>query len=423
MSLVQSLRSSLNRTISKQIKPFQSHLSNAATHVALQVYPETSKSASNSKEPTDDELSMKECTDDKDCQWVTEQPLHGYVYDGYWKNDQPYKEGYVTIHGIEFLCSWFENGTIKAFKQINKSNWDKTKMSIVFFQPFINHYTVYSTDLLRECGLRSTMDTVVTFLKSLKKTKGPIRLLAFCHGALVGDDIQAPVDIFRYLGAPLGVYNYSNAHERIEIVELTTKPFTDEFHYEIKNEILKRRGKQCELLKESDKKIKKMIDWNIKFVKAKTDKRSDEEYIRDYINKYKFDEVTGAIFQEKEFCDACISNSKIVTFFERDVGILANKKFLDGTKLNVLLLVDEDGNYVDLLRVFETRDITLKDILAWLPLYGLQDRTLYYVDTSCHLNKEKYDQSTLNKRGGRKSHKKNTRRNRFGAKRKSYRRG
>ena len=130
----------------------------------------------------------------------------------------------------------------------------------MFFLPFVNVYTVYSEDLLRECGLWSTMESVVSFLKSLKKTKGPIRLLGFCHGELMGDDIEAPINIFRYLGAPLGVNNYSSAQERLDIMELTTKPLTDDFHYDIKNEILKRRGKYCEQLKESDKKVKNLID-------------------------------------------------------------------------------------------------------------------------------------------------------------------
>ena len=76
--ITQSLRSSLNRTISKHIKPFQSQLSNVATHVALQVYPEQTKSRSTPETATNDQVGMKACTEDKDCQWVTEQPLNDY---------------------------------------------------------------------------------------------------------------------------------------------------------------------------------------------------------------------------------------------------------------------------------------------------------------------------------------------------------
>ena len=166
-----------------------------------------------------------------------------------------------------------------------------------------------------------------------------------------------------------------------------------------------------------------MHESNIKFVKSKSDKRSNDEYARDHINEMKLDQIMGDPFLEKEYCDACFSNSKIVTLFERDTGILANKRFIDGYKLNMLLLVDENGNYVNLLHVHGTYGITLKEILTWFPLYGLQDRTLYFVDTSCNLNTGKYVQSTLDKRGGRKSQKNNMRRNRIRANRKSSRRG
>ena len=258
------------------------------------------------------------------------QMYEEYVYDGNWKEDKKYGRGKLTIHDVDMVCTW-DNNMITTFIQINT---DK-QISIASMLPFIDSDTTFSSRFYMLVGLSQPKIIVDEFLERMKTYTGTVLVAAICHAALL-PPIQLPIKkIHRISKVVNGVCGFSDINIKLNLIDSVVSNPISNIVPIVQAQFMQTTKYYC----------------NSKVC-------SNQEY--DTMVRH----VSGLTK----------SPEKITT---EDNPIL-NKIFSSiGTNINILLLIDNEGNYINLLSNIDT--ITLEKVFRIIP----ECSKCIFVDSSC----------------------------------------
>jgi hypothetical protein len=321
-----------------------------------------------------------------DCYYVPfedyEKVDHLLPYSGFWKNDVPFLEGTLHIDNESVNVTWDNNAIegkpmIATFASICRPIGKTTNLS--YFGSLINSSTVCSDEFLAYVGLKQSQKDLDDFIAKITRSKETVRIYASIHGRIPpkfrGELSSVPVNVIRFMGAPCGVINRTNFPIKIAQIYRSYNDGWDEWVEEsYVHEVLELREQNCQELKE----LENLYD---------TKKTVDPSYrIED----------EGRWQRSKKYLDVCSVNKKVKETYEKGTKMF-DKEFNGdyATGLNVLLLIDEEGNKVNLITI--KKYWFLFEILRMLR--GCKQVIL--LDNSCSEG-EGYTQEEYDKHGGRR---------------------
>ena len=291
---------------------------------------------------------------------------NGNVYDGDWKNDKRDGEGSMQIKGVTLHCHWMMDliAILQFVENPNNIVLNYSDLTPLFLPSTIQKYPI---QLYQLCGLVQTPLTIKTFTDKIKKDTGNVKLVALCHGILIGP-IPLTKPIHRINLVPLGVCSFTNTEETMDMMSLVTTMKTDQTNEQLKELV---KTKTFSVLKSYCEKLKHL------------DESTPEK------------QMVNAC-SELTFCPELVTDKKIM-----------NKTFsMDGPGINVLLLVDSHGNNINLFSNNKT-SFTLEEILSYIPLCS----GITYIDWSCSDDSEgKFTKEQKCSFGGKPKRKKSKKR-------------
>ena len=287
--------------------------------------------------------------------------VNGDVYDGEWQNDKREGKGTIQIKGVTLHCHWMRGliAILESVENPKNSVLDISDLTPLFLPSTINPYPI---ELYQLCGLVQTALTIKSFTDNIKKDRRNVKIVALCHGILLGP-IPVTKIIHRINLVPLGVCSFTSTQENMDMMALVTTMNPDQTNEKL-----------------------------IEVVKTKT-----FSVLKSYCEKFKhLDEFTPERKMANEctpltLCPERITNKEIM-----------NKTFtLDGPGVNVLLLIDSDGNYINLFSKRKT-SFTLEEIFTYIP----ECSDITYIDWSCSDNDGKFTKEQLCSLGGKRKKRK-----------------
>ena len=283
---------------------------------------------------------------------------NGDVYDGQWKDDNRAGKGTIQINGVKLHCHWMI-GLIAIINSVE--NPKNIVLDIYEIIPFFLHSTIkpYPIELYQLCGLVQTPLTIKSFTDKIKTDRRNIKLVVLCHGILIGP-IPLTKPIHRINLVPLGVCSFTNTEESMDMMGLVTNMKSNQTNEQLKEVV---KTKTFSVLKSYCEKLKHL------------DESTPEK------------QMVNACSQ-LTFCPELVTDKKIM-----------NKTFtMDGPGINVLLLIDSDGNYINLFSKNQT-SFTLEEILTYIPVCS----DVTYIDWSCSDDREgKFTKEQLCSLGGKR---------------------
>jgi len=296
----------------------------------------------------------------------------GVIYNGRWLYDRPF-DGNLIIQDVVLRCKWDDDYSIREIVQIINTN--KKNISIADIVPFLNGKMKYKPDFYTLVGLSTSPSAINTFKTKMLTYTGTVMIAAICHGALL-PPIPLPISYFHRISKVVnGVCGFSNIYDRLFVLDtcISNKPST--IVPVINNQFQQIVKRQCN--------------------ESSCNFGNDSDYFK------MFHKVRGLSESPQK-----IANSGNLIF---------NKEFTsDGININVLLLINEEGNYINL---FSNKDTyTLEELFAMIP----QCSKCILLDSSCSgpgKNEETGKEYTFTKQelesygGTRKKRKNKTRKN------------
>ena len=275
------------------------------------------------------------------------------VYQGEWFNDTKHGNGKIYIDNCVIYGLW-ENGMISLIDSIY--NPDNIQLSIDRIMPFISAYTTFIPDFYELCGYYQSEEYIQQFIDELPRYNGTIVIAALCHGR-IDDIIKLPNNSLRRISkVPNGVCSISTLQDKLEAFDI------------------------C-MTKDSDR-ITVILN-----------------YFRDIVKLQCNTKDKQTLPSRKKMVDACsgLTSAPEKTFTQD--GYIFNKIFSSiGRNFNVLLLINDKGNYVNLFSN-GVNTILLSEILNYMPSPNTQ---CVFIDSSCSTSSNYYTEKQLNTYGGKK---------------------
>jgi hypothetical protein len=295
----------------------------------------------------------------------------GVMYNGRWFYDIPYFNGNLIIEDVVLRCRWNDDYTIREIEQITNPN--KKIISIADIVPFLDGKMKYRPEFYTLIGLSTSPSAFETFKTKMVTYTGTVMIGAICHGSLL-PPISLPIPYFHRVSKVVnGVCGFSNVYDRLFVIDtcISNKPST----------IIPIINKQFQQI------VKRQCN------ESSCNFGNDSDFFK------MFHKVRGLSESPQKLANAG--------------NLIFNKEFTsDGINVNVLLLVDEEGNYINLFSNKNT--YTLEELFAMIP----QCSKCILVDNSCSppgKNKETGKEYTFTKQqlesygGTRKKRKNKTR--------------
>ena len=251
----------------------------------------------------------------------------GVVYDGRWLYNQPFvnADGNLIIDDVVLRCKWDENFLIREILQIKNPN--KKIISIADIVPFLNSRMTYTPSFYSLIGLYSSSDEIENFKTKMLTYTGTVMIGAVCHGVIF-PPIPLPIqNLHRISKVVNGVCGFGTIYDNLFVVDtcISNGPSTiipiinKQFQQTLKTQC---NEPPCNYREES------------------------EQYFKMFHN------VRGLVESPQKL--AKIGN------------LIFNKEFTSyGPNINVLLLIDEEGNYINLFSEKDT--YRLEELFAMIP--------------------------------------------------------
>ena len=297
------------------------------------------------------------------------------IYHGRWFYDRPYIDGNLIIQDVTLKCKWNDDYTIREIEQI--TNMNKKIISIADIVPFLDGFMNYTSDFYTLVGLSTSPSKIETFKTKMLTYTGTVMIGAICHGSIL-PSISLPISYFHRISKIVnGVCAFGNIYDNLLVVDTYVSNNSSTIVPIINKQFQQTIKKQC-------------------------NESSCNYRNKDHEHYFKmFHKVRG--LQE--------SPQKIANRGDT----IFNKEFTSkGINVNILLLKDEEGNYINL---FSNKDTyTLEEIFSMIPKCS----KCILIDNSCSgpgTNKDTKKEYTFTKQelesygGTRKIRKKKTRKN------------
>jgi hypothetical protein len=295
----------------------------------------------------------------------------GVMYNGRWLYDKPFSDGSLIIQDVVLRCKWNDEFMISEIVQI--TNINKKIISIVDILPFLDGKMKYNSDFYTLVGLYTSPYAMETFKRRMLTYTGTVMIAAICHGWIL-PPIPLPIPYLHRINKVVnGVCGFSNIYDKLSTIDTC-----------ISNDI-------SSILPVINKQFQHVV------------KRQCNESSCNYGNEpdyFKmFHNVRGLTESPQKLAKAG--------------NLIFNKEFTSkGKNVSVLLVKDEEGNYINLLSEKDT--FTLEELFTMIP----QCSKCILVDSSCSgpgQNKETGKEYTFTKEdlesyGGTRKKRKNRKR-------------
>ena len=273
-------------------------------------------------------------------------------------------KGELTIKNATINAVWDQNKIERIENVTNNSSVILTIDEFEILIPFMkNTNLVYPMGFYRLCGFIQTESKVEDFLKKMKAYTGTLRLAVFCHGDLHDVPFDLPIDqLTRISIVPNGVCNTIYSPEYLKSIKTFFLP-TFDFLEKIKQQFLN-------VLKD-----------NCKYYDLYDNEEDEKGHAKKWFTK-------------------CNILTKIPEkIFRKQDKILDKTYDFNGPNFNILLLIDESGDYINLFSIKNSFKLT--EILTYTPVCS----NFIIADFSCSFN-ESLSEEQLNTWGGTKKRKK-----------------
>ena len=344
------------------------------------------------------------------------QPIKGArdTHYGMLKLRSPYIQMYdtYTYPSVTLKCSWnidtWYIDTLRSVKYDPPMLKDHININIHDLFDFIDSSTIYyKLDFYKLCGYIQPKDVYDKFIEKMKKYKGTVRLLAICHSMLLYEQ-HIPCPVTRVSAVENGICTYTKLPKIIQSIDTSLQPIKIDGSFKhIHGDYIKTIEDEMEtMLEELCKnptmsytysvaffKSRKMAKCKVKtvFTRKFTVKIKDYESDSSYSSDSSNDSDEGDDALEWTYASSKDKSKKHV-----ENEKMFNKKFgMKGKDFNVLLLIDEEGKYINLFRN-QTNIIELFDILHLVKNCA----ECIFVDFSCSYSN--FDKKRLQKYGGTK---------------------
>jgi hypothetical protein len=256
------------------------------------------------------------------------------IYDGIWLNDLPVK-GILIIHGVTISSTW-KNNKISSIEDIN--NDKQIIISISDILPFIDSFTIFPPSFYTLVGLSQTKPIVDSFLEKMKTYRGTVVVAAICHGELL-PPIHLPIlQMNRINQVVNGVCVFTNHLDKLNLIDICLSNTVPDILPIIRAQFIQTTKTQC-----------------------------DSKYCND---------------DQSDIYNKMVRNISGLTKSPEKIAkkgnLIFNKNFSSiGDNINVLLLIDEEGNHINL---FSTRqNISLEEVFTMIP----ECSKCIFTDASC----------------------------------------
>ena len=258
------------------------------------------------------------------------------VYIGRWFYDKPYFHGNLIIDDVVLRCKWNDDYTISEIEQI--TNINKKIISIADIIPFLDGNMKYNSDFYTLVGLSTSPYEMETFKTRMLTYTGTVMIGAICHGALL-PPIPLPIPYFHRVSKVVnGVCGFSHVYDKLVVIDtcISNNPST----------------------------IVPVIDKQFQHIVKRQCNESSCNFGNDLDYFKMFHKVRGLSESPHKIANAG--------------NLIFNKEFTSkGKNVNVLLLIDEEGKYINL---FSNKDTyTLEELFAMIP----QCSKCILLDSSC----------------------------------------
>ena len=323
----------------------------------------------------------------KDLPYVKNKLLEDGLFTGIYDKDMPqfgaitYKSGVTYYGGINFKGHRTGKGELKIKTAKINAIWERNNMDEIesitnnsdviltldefeTLLPFMqNTNLVYPLSFYRLCGFMQDGHKIDEFLLKMKTYTGIVRLCVLCHGDLHNVPFELPIDeLTRISIVPNGVCNNVYSIEYLKTIKTCFLPIS-EFSDKIKQQFLD------------------LLRFNCNYYEKYDNEDDENGYAAKWFTK-------------------CNVLTKIPEKTFRKQDKILNKTYdFNGPSLNILLLIDDTGDYINLFSI--KKKFQLTKILSYIPLCS----KLFISDFSCSFN-ELLTEEQLNTWGGTKKRKK-----------------
>lgn len=295
---------------------------------------------------------------------------NGNLFIGLWTNNKKHDTRDIIFKGIKFVGD-FLDGHLDNITQIDNPDNIVLQPSDILTNPQFITTSRYPIEFYKLFGLVQETGKGTEYNRIKEKmftNTGPVILACICHGGLPKPPIPIEIRVghsIRRIGYPMGVCGFSDIKNIMKHINLFT-------------------NKKISL-------IQKIMDGKL-MLNSQIKNLCDSTIKDEYAYKEQLTKTVNACSLSKESVDRVFTSTG-------EFKHIVNKNFsLRGDSINVVLLIDEKGEYINLLS--EKSDVTLDEILSG---YIPNCTNLLYIDHSCGDNSNGlYDEDVLARLGGKR---------------------